>query len=265
MSKNQDEKVLGSWISNQLQNYQKKTYIMKDENIRKSWEEFVNDDKYLEYFKKRSKKSVIVKPKTESNTKSNIKMQISEYQEIGRKMSLQNSANTNKMFQDNNKLWHLYHDYRDYSFEGYDNQDEIPVNRIISYLESKLKYKLDILDLGCGRNQITEHFKINSKFSITGYDHISYNESIECDVSNLPNEDYSVDMCIFSQSLMGSNWKDYLQEAKRVLKYNGEMIISESVDRYDVIKEYIEELGLYIKNDEYDETKRWFYIHTLNS
>ena len=122
-----------------------------------------------------------------------------------------------------------------------------------------------ILDLGCGRNKITEHLKINSNFSITGYDYVSYNGSIECDISDLPNEDESIDMCIFSQSLMGSNWKGYLQEAKRVLKYNGEMIISESIDRYDVIKEYIEELGLYIKLDEYDETKRWFYIHTLNS
>ena len=43
-------------------------------------------------------------------------------------------------------------------------------------------------------------------------------------------------MCIFSQSLMGSNWKEYLQEAKRVLTYNGEMIISESSERYDKIK-----------------------------
>jgi len=46
-----------------------------------------------------------------------------------------------------------------------------------------------------------------------------------------------------------------------VLDYNGEMIISESSDRYEMVKTYIEELGMHIKIDEYDETKGWFYIH----
>ena len=207
---------------------------MKDENIKTVWEEFINDPKYFKYFKKRSKKSVIVKPKTKSNKKSNIVRQKSKYQEISRKMSSQNSANTNNMFDNDSELWHLYHNYRDYSFEGYDNQDEIPVNRIIRYLKSKSRRKLKILDLGCGRNHIYEHFKQNKNVSITGYDHISYNDSIVCDISNLPEEDESINICVYSQSLMGSNWKEYLNEGKRVLNYNGEMIISESIDRYDV-------------------------------
>ena len=63
---------------------------------------------------------------------------------------------------------------------------------------------------------------------------------------------------------MGSNWKEYLQEAKRVLTYNGEMIISESSERYDTIKEYIVKMGLHIKLEEYNETKRWFYIYAIN-
>jgi len=63
---------------------------------------------------------------------------------------------------------------------------------------------------------------------------------------------------------MGSNWKDYLKEGKRVLNYNGEMIISESKERYKKIKDYILELGLHIKKEEYTETKRWFYIHAIN-
>ena len=263
-NKNTEEKALCQWVSDQIKNYKKKRYIMKDENIKTVWEEFVNDPKYFKYFKKRSKKSVIVKPKTKSNNKSNIVRQKSKYQEISRKMSSQNSTNTNKMFQDNNELWHLYHNYRDYNFEGYDNQDEIPVNRIISYLESKSTRKLKILDLGCGRNHIYEHFKQNKNVSITGYDHISYNDSVVCDISNLPEEDESINICVYSQSLMGSNWKEYLNEGKRVLNYNGEMIISESIDRYDVIKAYIQELGLFIKNDDYDETKRWFYIYAIN-
>jgi hypothetical protein len=49
---------------------------------------------------------------------------------------------------------------------------------------------------------------------------------------------------------MGSNWKNYLQEGKRVLGMGGEIIIVESIDRYDVIKKYVEELGLSLKMEE---------------
>lgn len=62
---------------------------------------------------------------------------------------------------------------------------------------------------------------------------------------------------------MGSNWKDYLNEGKRVLEYNGDIIISEAIDRYDKIKEYLEELEMKIIKDEYNETNRWFLIHAI--
>ena len=178
-------------------------------------------------------------------------------------MSQQTSVNTNTMFKNNNQLWHDYHDARDFSFKGYKEQDELPVNIIISYLEGKSKYKLNILDLGCGRNVIKEHFKDNKKFKIKGYDHVSFNDSIACDISKIPDEDDSVNICIYSQSLMGSNWKSYLDEGKRVLDYHGEMIICESSERYDKIKEYVNELELHIKKDVYDAGKRWFYIHAI--
>ena len=158
------------------------------------------------------------------------------------------------MFIKEPNLWTLYHDCRDFSFKGYDNQDEIPINKIIKYLETinnfinywgkkykvffaetKTKHKLTILDLGCGRNLIYQYFKDNKKMTIIGYDYISFNDSIKCDISNLPDDDDSIKICIYSQSLMGFNWKEYLNEAVRVLEYNGEIIISESTERYETI------------------------------
>ena len=93
---------------------------------------------------------------------------------------------------------------------------------------------------------------------------MSYNGSIECDISNLQDENESVDICIFSQSLMGSNWKEYINEAIRVLRYNGEMIISESIERYKKIKKYIDEKNLHIKSVENNKKNRWFYMYILN-
>ena len=48
--KNNEIKSLGSWIIVQLTNYKKKSRIMKNEEIRKKWEEFIHDPKYIEYF-----------------------------------------------------------------------------------------------------------------------------------------------------------------------------------------------------------------------
>ena len=47
--KDKDIKLLGSWLSTQKANYKNNDRIMKDEDIRKLWEEFI--EKYSEYFK----------------------------------------------------------------------------------------------------------------------------------------------------------------------------------------------------------------------
>ena len=45
-----DSKSLCYWISTQIKNYKLKKHIMEDENIRKIWNNFINDDKYKCYF-----------------------------------------------------------------------------------------------------------------------------------------------------------------------------------------------------------------------
>jgi hypothetical protein len=48
--KNNEVKIHGVWICDQLVNYKKRKDIMSDTTIRKLWEDFINDDKYKEYF-----------------------------------------------------------------------------------------------------------------------------------------------------------------------------------------------------------------------
>ena len=48
--KNKNVKQLGHWIGMQLHNYKKKEQIMKNEEIYNKWTDFVNDDKYKQYF-----------------------------------------------------------------------------------------------------------------------------------------------------------------------------------------------------------------------
>jgi hypothetical protein len=48
--KNKDVKKYGKWINHQISNHKKKEYIMSIESIRQLWENFINDDKYKNYF-----------------------------------------------------------------------------------------------------------------------------------------------------------------------------------------------------------------------
>lgn len=268
--KNLYTKKIFNWINIQCKDYELFQEIMNRYKIREQWENFITE--YQQYFpnnpaiqeKKPTKKSTTIKPKTEQKESDEQKRThiLSEYQELTKKMSTQKSSNTKKMFENEN-LWHQYHDCRDFSFQGYDNQNEIPVNKIISYLETKKNHKLKILDLGCGRNLIYEHFKDNKKFTITGYDYVSCNDSKVADISDLPEEDESVKICVFSQSLMGSNWNTYMDEGYRVLEYNGEMIISENQERYDIVKAYLQKINMHVIKEDYNETNRWFYIYAI--
>ena len=45
--KNNDEQILGAWVDHQKTFYKKRTHILKDENIRKKWEELVNNHQEL--------------------------------------------------------------------------------------------------------------------------------------------------------------------------------------------------------------------------
>ena len=50
--KNNKIKTLDKWIGTQLKNYKNKKKIIKNENIYNLWTEFINDNKYKEFFKK---------------------------------------------------------------------------------------------------------------------------------------------------------------------------------------------------------------------
>ncbi|KAH7121270.1 ribosomal RNA-processing protein 8 [Dendryphion nanum] len=52
------------------------------------------------------------------------------------------------------------------------------------------------------------------------------------DISALPLQDSSVDVAIFCLALMGTNWLDFIDEAWRILRWKGELWISEIKSRF---------------------------------
>lgn len=184
----------------------------------------------------------------------------SPYKLTGRAWSTQKSTTTHEKLRSNPAEWHAYHAARDISFQGYSDQSQIPRNRIIAHLANKRKHRLRILDLGCGRNNIAQHYAHadkGHKFAIQGYDHVVEEGSTAragniADLSAQENDE-SADICIYSQSLMGSDWREYITEGHRILRYNGEFIISEHIKMLDGVRAELERLGCKIESEAADD------------
>jgi ribosomal RNA-processing protein 8 len=94
---------------------------------------------------------------------------------------------------------------------------------------NKKKYeKLVIADLGCGEAYLAQ----NLKQKIYSFDLVKYNDYItKCDLKNIPLEDFTVSIGVFCLSLMGTNFVDFIVEAKRILKDDGILIVCEITSR----------------------------------
>ena len=55
---------------------------------------------------------------------------------------------------------------------------------------------------------------------------------IACNMAHVSLDDASLDVAVFSLSLMGSNFTDYLREAHRTLKLDGHLHIIEATSRF---------------------------------
>lgn len=67
---------------------------------------------------------------------------------------------------------------------------------------------------------------------IYSFDLVSIKDHITaCDISKLPLDNKSADVCVFSLALMGTNYLDFLMEAHRCLRIGGYLIIAEVLSR----------------------------------
>ena len=124
-------------------------------------------------------------------------------------------------------LFQLYH-------RGYNSQTQnwpySPLDHIIAYLNT-LPKDLIVADCGCGNARLAKEVK---QRTVHSFDLVSLDDSIVtvADIANLPLADESVDVCVFCLSLMGTNYKDFLQEAARILRVEGKLLIVEVASRF---------------------------------
>ena len=155
---------------------------------------------------------------SEEVSRQKIESELSELNRIG-KITL--SKTMHKKFTSKPDIWHRYHLLRNESMKTW---EEIPYK----YIASKIKSKKDVVvDFGCGMNE----FKLcipNNK--VLSFDHIAVDDAvIACDMRDISKhvKNESVNVCVFSLSLWGTNYHEYIKESYRILTYRGIIYIAE--------------------------------------
>jgi superfamily II DNA or RNA helicase len=169
-------------------------------------------------------------PTTNTTKKERTECELTKYH---RKFITMCSDNLAQHFHSNRDEFIEYHRIRDENLETFEQNDR-PHERIIAELNKiKTKRQKLVVDMGCGLAKIAEYFKNDRRFEFVNYDHVSSGENIiECDIKNMPLEEYSIEICIMSMALWGSNCEEYIREAHRVLETGGKLYIIDSTKRW---------------------------------
>lgn len=182
---------------------------------------------------------------------------LGDFSELNKNWSISNSKTIHQRLKRDKSEWEYYHTlYR----EKRKDWSEIPYIEI----SKKIKDRVDwiVADLGCGENLLSKEIP-NTVYS---FDYIAIDDSvIECDISKLPLQSNKVDVSVFSLSLMGSNYTDYLSEGSRILKPYGTMFIAEPKKKWennlDRLISDLENLGIKVIDN--FTTNRFLYIQGI--
>ena len=146
-----------------------------------------------------------------------------DFTKLNQNINVSNSDTNHQKFLKTPEFWHEYHRlYRDerkkWSIIPYEHW----IKRIKNFSDSYI-----IGDFGCGEAKLYEKFGSRVK----SFDHVSIAPHVQsCDMKNISEfvKDGNLAIAVFSLSLMGKNWTDYIQEASRCLGENGLLFISET-------------------------------------
>ncbi|XP_065367689.1 ribosomal RNA-processing protein 8 [Calliphora vicina] len=154
---------------------------------------------------------------------------------LNEKLYTMDSTKAENLFKKDPEAFTAYHD-------GYRHQVEKwplnPLDRIIKMIK-KLPKSLEIGDFGCGEGKLAK----SVPHKVISMDLMSCrDEIIACDMAKTPLTTHSLDVAVYCLSLMGTNLKDYLLEANRVLKMDGLIYIAEIQSRFENVKDFVRKL-----------------------
>lgn len=157
----------------------------------------------------------------------------SRFRYINELLYTQSSDEAMKIFEEDQTAFSAYH-------EGFRHQISQwpmnPLDRIIKQIK-KMPKDYVIVDMGCGDARLSKSV-LQKVYSI---DLVSEVEGvIQADMAKVPIDSNSVNVVVYCLSLMGTNLKDFLIEANRILKLNGLIKIAEVSSRFEKINAFID-------------------------
>ena len=145
-----------------------------------------------------------------------------------------------------------------------------PVHKCFEWLQHK-PYDTVIADFGCGDAELAKLIGTSKKkvysLDLETPSHAPF--VIACNMAKTPLESNSVDVAVFSLSLMGTDYYKFIEEASRVLKVRGILWIAEVKSRFDgkngaaSVSSFIASLktaGFDVNPKKVDEKDKMFFV-----
>ena len=149
-----------------------------------------------------------------------------DFSKMNRRWNGANSTTTHARLQESPEEWQQYHTLYQ---EARKTWPAVPLEELAAWASKADGWQIG--DFGCGEALLAE--QLSDRHVVHSFDHVAINEHVvACDISNVPLEDSSLDVAVFSLSLMGRNFRDYLREAHRTLKVYGHIHIVEASSRF---------------------------------
>ncbi|XP_029898131.1 ribosomal RNA-processing protein 8 isoform X4 [Aquila chrysaetos chrysaetos] len=151
---------------------------------------------------------------------------------INQQLYTSTSREAARLFQSDPEAFEIYH-------RGFAQQvgrwPENPVNRIIRYLRRR-PASLVVADFGCGDCKIAS--SVRNK--VHSFDLVALSPLVTvCDMAKVPLAAESVDIAVFCLALMGTNLQEILEEANRVLKQGGTLMVAEVASRFEDTRAFV--------------------------
>jgi superfamily II DNA or RNA helicase len=154
------------------------------------------------------------------------------FRDYNRGWSAKRSATLNAELTKDPIPWHHYHAlYREARKTWAERPYEVIAGKIIN------RPDFVVGDFGCGDNLLKQYLNGNMVHS---FDHVAIDDSVvACDISNVPLPDNTLDVAVFSLSLMGTNYVEYIKEGYRTLRSYGKIYICEPLKSWENEQELV--------------------------
>ncbi|KAK7067035.1 25S rRNA (adenine645-N1)-methyltransferase [Halocaridina rubra] len=188
-------------------------------------------------------------------TKMEEQLNAARFRFVNEQMYSLDSKNAFQIFSSNRESFQLYH-------KGFQSQvSKWPVNPldlIIKWLKNKPK-KWMVADFGCGEALLAENVP---QENVHSFDLVALSPRVTvCDMAHTPLQSNSVDAVVFCLSLMGTNIKEFIAEANRILHEGGTLKIAEVESRFTDVNFFINSIKKFGFHCVYkDVSMKYFYM-----